>query len=279
MTEETKNVIILIHGAWHTGNCFQYVKPLLEREPSVVEVIIPHLAGHTPAKNRVIDALEPSKFAPLAQEYAQISMKTYIDELTNLVKEKQSVGDIHLVAHSMGGVTTQHFLSTLDSELLQSVKSVTFLAAYLTCPNTHLNGYIMQTIASPLLPHIVMPFERPPFISMNPSGAQQAFYNLVQDESILKQAVEDLVLEPVIPHFTPVQNVLKDLDHIKQVYIETLQDNAVLLEQQRFIVNEQREQCGNDKLKVVTMDCDHSPFYSCPETLAQQLLNIIVEKN
>ena len=273
-------VIILIHGAWHTGNCFERVKQVLSQQSNNQDltVVNPHLHGHTPEKNTVLTELDPTNYGPLAQEYAQVSLSTYCQQLSEIVRQHVESGadEIHLLAHSMGGITVQHFVSTLDSELLKSIKSVIFLAAFLTRDNHHLQSYYLQKVQSPLLGHVVAPFERPPFVTLKLQGIEDKFYNEVKDESVLKQALADLVYEPTIPHVTPVQNKLKDIP-IKQVYIETLKDNAMNLEQQRYIVNEQRED-GNTHLQVVSMDCDHSPFYSCPEQLADCLLSIVDNK-
>jgi len=67
---------------------------------------------------------------------------------------------------------------------------------------------------------------------------------------------------------TPLQVTDGRYGSVDRVYIECTRDRAIAPELQRMMVAEMP--CR----EVITMDTDHSPFYSAPDTLAAHLMAI-----
>jgi len=72
---------------------------------------------------------------------------------------------------------------------------------------------------------------------------------------------------------TPVKTTADRFGRVKRAYIECLQDNAVPIELQRKMQSELP--CR----PVVTLDTDHSPFFSAPAALAGALLDIAAARD
>lgn len=67
---------------------------------------------------------------------------------------------------------------------------------------------------------------------------------------------------------TPLVLTESGFGQVPRAYIECLQDRAIPIDLQRHMVS--ILPCKN----VLTLDTDHSPFYSAPEKLASHLLQL-----
>jgi pimeloyl-ACP methyl ester carboxylesterase len=79
-------VFVLVHGAWHGGWCWRFVRPLLRRAGH--EVFAPSLTGLGERKH-------------LAR--AGIDLDTHIEDVVSLL-EMEDLKDVVLVGHSYGGM-------------------------------------------------------------------------------------------------------------------------------------------------------------------------------
>ncbi|MCB0279745.1 MAG: alpha/beta hydrolase, partial [Calditrichaeota bacterium] len=68
--------------------------------------------------------------------------------------------------------------------------------------------------------------------------------------------------------FEPLHLSPERYGQIEKVYIECLQDRAVTLPLQR------RMQSDSPCAKVISLDSSHSPFFSMPERLADELMRL-----
>ncbi|MGH8724055.1 MAG: alpha/beta fold hydrolase, partial [Burkholderiales bacterium] len=75
---------VLIHGAWHGGWCWRFVRPLLKGH----EVFAPSLTGLGERKHLV---------------RADIGLDTHIEDVAALL-EMEDLKDVVLVGHSYGGM-------------------------------------------------------------------------------------------------------------------------------------------------------------------------------
>ena len=75
---------VLIHGAWHGGWCWRFVRPLLDKH----QVFAPSLTGLGERKH-------------LAS--ADVNLETHINDVVNLL-EMEDLRDVVLVGHSYGGM-------------------------------------------------------------------------------------------------------------------------------------------------------------------------------
>jgi len=96
-----------------------------------------------------------------------------------------------------------------------------------------------------------------------PAAIRDTFYNTTSEEWAARAA--SLVgPEPMQPWLTPLKLTRQGYGRVPRAYIECLRDRAILLELQRLMV-------AATPCRVTSMDTDHSPFFSAPEALCEQL--------
>jgi hypothetical protein len=96
---------------------------------------------------------------------------------------------------------------------------------------------------------------------------RECFYGNCSEEDLVL-AKFCLVPQPVAPAVTPIAITDKNYGRVRRVYIETLRDRAIPNAHQRQMYS--RSPCE----RVFSLDTDHSPFFSAPTQLAEQLTSI-----
>ncbi|HTM63864.1 MAG TPA: alpha/beta fold hydrolase [Gammaproteobacteria bacterium] len=239
---------ILIHGAWHGGWCWERVVPLLEKQGHCV--LAPDLPGmgddHTPLDKITLDV-----------------WARFVADLVLQQDEK-----VILVGHSRGGIV----ISQAAEYCAEKIENLVYLTAYLL-PNK-------QTILKTLEQHPPRESDRlPKFImsdDMRASVVESAdvrdfFYNCT-DAEWCDRAAARLCWEPVMSFSTPVKISEEKFGKIPRSYIECLQDKGIPISMQREM------QSALPCERVITLDTDHSPFYSAPEQLAAGLIELAQSK-
>lgn len=236
------STFLLIHGAWHARWCWERIVPLLERAGHTV--LAPDLAG-------MGGAPLPAEGPLLAAWGRQIA------ELALAQPEP-----VALVGHSRGGLV----ISQAAEYAPQAISRLVYLAAFLVPDGGSLWSALQQ---------VDRPATRPPDLEISADGSEtrlreeaiaSSFYNTTPEEWRSRAA---LLVEP-----EPMSSFTETLalsamrfGRVPRSYIECLRDRAIPIELQRMM----RAALPCDR--VTTLDCDHSPFYSCPEQLAGVLLD------
>jgi pimeloyl-ACP methyl ester carboxylesterase len=99
-------------------------------------------------------------------------------------------------------------------------------------------------------------------------AAQPGFYHLCSLEDA-RAAVDRLVPEPVSPLVQPLRLSEARFGSVPRAYIEAAEDRAITLDYQRAM------QAALPCDPVITLQSDHSPFYSMPAQLAEALLSLV----
>lgn len=231
---------ILIHGAWHGGWCWERIVPLLEVKGH--RVFAPDLPGM---------GKDPT---PLAE----VTLNCWVEFVSDLVKQQNE--KVILVGHSRGGLV----ISQVAEKLPDYIQSLVYLAAILV-PN---GGTLISTMQQHGGPSLELVFSADGSTSrVTTAVAREALYNTTP-EGWLVRALSLLGSEPMISFQTSLLLSEGNFGRVPRIYIECLQDNAIPIATQRGMMSEMP--C----LKVVSLDTDHSPFYSAPEELATQLIDL-----
>jgi hypothetical protein len=99
---------------------------------------------------------------------------------------------------------------------------------------------------------------------VKPEVINPAFYGECSDADV-ERAGARLVPQALAPMTAPVRSTPERAGRVLRVYIECLRDRAISIDAQRRMV--EAHPCA----AVLTLDTDHSPFYSTPEALAAHL--------
>jgi len=235
---------ILIHGAMHGGWCWERVVPLLERQGH--NVVAPDLPGMG------------KKVLPTAEVTLDAWSRFTVDLLN------QPPGKSILVGHSLGGMV----ISQAAEAAPERIATLVYATALL--PRNGLSAFDLTRGAD--VPDRDARIDLNPTydgqsITASPEGARAFMYGETPAEWA-DLAVSRLQPQPLEPLQRPAALTAANFGAVPRVYIECLRDRIIPLSVQRAMHT--ASPCG----AVLTIDTDHSPFYSTPEELCAQLLQI-----
>ena len=232
---------VLVSGAWHGGWCWERVAPLLEAEGYRVAAPDPLGMG--------------SDKTPLAS----VNLAAWGDQIAAVVGAQPE--PVVLVGHSRGGV----IISEAAERVPDKIASLVYLAAFLLPDGATLGGASGRG-RSEEAPRILIKGEDGT-TTVEPSAVASNFYNTTSPEWVAR-AQSLLTPEPMASFATPLKLTDDRFGRVPRAYVEALQDRAVRIELQRSM--HAALPCD----PVITLDTDHSPFYSDPEALAAALLQV-----
>jgi len=246
-----KATIVMIHGGWHWGGCFQKVATRLAANGH--PVILPDLTAHgySPATYDQITSIA-DHVAPVA-------------EILEAASEP-----VILLGHSLGGVA----LTYLGERYPEKVRKLIYLTAFMAPDGKTVSDYVYSSdyAKDPAASEIVQ------LLSASADGKgvvlgtddpvllKAAFY---ADCSARDIAVAAANITPVISgvqYVTPSTITPEKFGSIPRVFIECTADRAIPIAIQR------KMQADVPGATVMTMPTSHSPFFSAPERLADLIL-------
>ncbi|EJS66200.1 alpha/beta hydrolase [Bacillus cereus] len=227
---------ILIHGAWQGEWAWELVKPQLEA------------FGHTVV---TLDLPGSGKDMTPSQN---ITLDSYVNAVTATIDQQNE--KIILVGHSMGGIVI-----TQTAELIPNkIDKLVYLCAFL--PQ---NG---ESLSSKL------DGEAGPQFSINendmtaeliPELTEQTFLNATENAAIKESSFKQMRPQPLGPFQQELKISEENFGTIDRIYIETTLDRAIPIDFQRRMNTE--TPCA----KVITLEADHSPFFSKTSELVSHL--------
>ena len=236
---------ILIHGAYHGGWCWEEIEPRLTAAGH--EVIAPNLPGMGP------DATgeNPSNLEEWAEFVAGLA--------------RSADGPAVLVGHSRGGIV----ISRAAELAPEAVSHLVYVAAILALPGETLTEAVLcgrKGVSLP--PRTANKVSADGLTSryVDPDMAARTFYNECSPE-VAAAAFARLSPEPVSSMITPVVTTAERFGRVPRTYVECLRDKALPIAIQRHMHAQQ-------PCTVVTIDTDHSPFYSAQNKLTEILLAV-----
>ncbi|CAM4514738.1 alpha/beta fold hydrolase [Paenibacillus endophyticus] len=237
------STFVLVHGSWHGAWCWERIVPMLEEAGHrVIAVDLPgHGIDHTPL--------------------TEVNLKSYTDCLS-AVLDKESEKVI-LIGHSMAGVV----ISQTAEYFPEKIEKLVYLCAFLPDNGQSLFDAFGIVDLGDDAPTAVYIDEAQTYIGLNDEAIYSHFYADCSEEDF-QYAKSKLVKEPLIPSVTPVQVTEERFGSVPRVYIEGLRDKAIPIKLQRAMYA--KMPCE----QVITMDTDHSSFYSHPEELSVNLLSL-----
>jgi len=231
---------VLVHGAWHGGWCWEKLVPLLEANDHTVDPL--DLPGHgddtTPISGMTLES-----YAQRVAQHVEATSEPAV-----------------LVGHSMGGMVI-----TQAAELVPDrVAKLVYVAAFL--PG---DGQSLVALASndpdELVQQNLIVDEAEGSCTVNPTALREAFYAECS-EADAASAVSRLKKEAVAALVTPVSITDGRAGRIPRIYVECLRDKAIKITTQRLM------HAARPCERIVSIEADHSPFYSRTEELAEHLL-------
>ena len=244
----TKPLIVMVHGGFHWGGCFEKVANQMAIRG--FPVAMPDLAGHG------YDDTPLSKIK---------TMSDYVAPVESILQNTSM--PVVLLGHSMAGLT----LNYLGERYSDKIARLIYLAAVMPKNGTSVfdNASATNSAVAPLS----SPLEDGSGIRIttNPSALKAAFFGDCSDHDV-EVAVNNLTeVNPMAPFVWVSDITPQRFGRVPRTYIETLRDCALPLEAQRSY---QAEVPG---ATVMKLDSAHSPFLSHPGELTEILVSLFVE--
>ena len=235
---------MLVHGAWHDARCWQPLVPLLADPGHTVHT--PDLPGHgqNPAD---MDSINLKKYS------------SYISQLIDNIDD-----EVVLVGHSMSGMVVSQVAEERPGRLARLV----YLSAYLPRDGQSLFDLIAcnrEQDAAPAPIELAMRMSADKrSCSIPPPAIRALFYNCCP-ESEAGSIPEQLPPQATLPLSGKVRLSAAGFGSVRKTYICCLADQVIPIKHQRRMLT--RQPCD----EMIQLDTDHSPFLSCPQTLAAVL--------
>jgi pimeloyl-ACP methyl ester carboxylesterase len=231
---------ILIHGAWHGGWCWERLVPLLAAEGH--QVLAPDLPG----------------MGADAQQLGNDPLGQWVDFATELVSN--AAAPVILVGHSRGGLV----ISEVAERVPEKIDRLIYLTAFMLQREQSLMEFAGR------YPEVgpgaaIRPTDDPARLGLDLDEAIPIFYGRCSEEEA-RAAANRLVPEPVAALTKPLQISAERFGRVPRAYIEATHDRAISLDMQREM------QAALPCEPVITLESDHSPFYSALPALARALL-------
>jgi pimeloyl-ACP methyl ester carboxylesterase len=235
---------LLIHGAWHGAWCWYKVVPRLEH------------AGH-----RVVAPDLPSLGIDRTH-IAQISLDSWTDSVCRVLDAQDE--PVILVGHSRAGI----LISQAAERRPAKIKALVYLAAFLLRQGESAAQVLREDGSSMLRPDLLLMAEDGNSATVKQVYLKEIFYGECSEEDM---ALARLLLAPeaLAPSATPINVSDNNFGRVPRVYIECLRDKTIppsLQEKMYTALPCQR---------VISMDTDHSPFFSAPDALVTHLLSVV----
>ncbi|MGG4268238.1 alpha/beta fold hydrolase [Peribacillus simplex] len=232
---------LLVHGAWHGEWCWEKVVPLLQGAGH--QVLTLDLPGH--GKDKTASS--------------KVTLEDYTDRLCSILDDESE--QVILVGHSMGGIA----ITQTAEYRPEKIQLLVYLCAFLPA-NEQTLLQILENDKKDSPPTVIIN-EDNTCLKLKDHLIKDAFYGECSESDIF-EAKEKLCLQPLLPFITPVHVTEDNFGGVPRIYIETLKDNAISIRCQREMYT--KTTCN----QIITMDTDHSPFFSQPEILSAHLRNL-----
>jgi pimeloyl-ACP methyl ester carboxylesterase len=235
------STFLLIHGAWHGAWCWYKLVPRLEKMGHTV------LAPDLPSLGR---DRTPVK---------RVSLASWRDFACGIVDNASE--PVILVGHSRGGIV----ISEVAEHRPERVRALVYLSAFLLRDGECL--FDLAAHPESLVPANMVMTDDKSSSTIREEALRETFFGECSDEDV---ALARLCLqpEPTVPLATPVRVTDGKFGRVPRVYVECLRDKAMPISLQR------KMHASTPCQQVVSLDTDHSPFFSRADDLAQLLNNI-----
>ena len=191
---------------------------------------------------------------------AEVSLDAYAKRVCDVIGREPE--PVVLVGHSMGGIV----ITAAADRMPERIRTLVYLTAFLLGDGESLFAVAGSDTDSLLVGNLV-PSADGRAGSVKPDAIVPAFYATCAPADA-ERACARLAPQALAPLTAPVRFTPDRAGRIPRVYIECLRDRAISIAAQRRML------AARPCEKVLTLDTDHSPFYSAPEALAAHLAGL-----
>jgi pimeloyl-ACP methyl ester carboxylesterase len=234
---------VLVHGAWGGSWCWDRVVAQL----------------HDAGQNAIVLDL-PGRAGDL-RPHRQISLADYVQKVLRVISLQSE--PVILVGHSMGGM----IISQSAEAAPDRIRTLVYVTAFMANTGQSLLELAGMDPASLVGPYLVLD-EQSGSAHLKPEAPLKEILLGSCSDLEVARAQAMCVPEPLAPFTTPIRISAERYGRVPRVFIKCQQDRAISASlQQRMIEAEGCQQ-------TITLQADHSPFWSDPATLSRHLAGL-----
>lgn len=233
------SAFVLVHGAWHGGWCWDKVVARLEAMGH--SAVAPDMPGHG------------GDTAPIKD----VTLEDLVQRVCATIDAQSE--PVVLVGHSYGGA----MITQAAERRADRIKSLAYVSAFLLNDGQAMMEIAQADTESRLGPQVDVSGDGAT-AAVKPEALRDCFYGDCSEEDFIFARAR-LSLEAMAGLITPMRTTAANFGRVKRTYVECLKDNAISIGMQR------RMQAALPCESVVTLDTDHSPFFSAPDALSAAL--------
>lgn len=235
---------LLLHGAWHASWCWRKIKPLLEALGHTV--ITPNLPGH--------DANNQTPFS-------DITLQSYVDCVLDAIHPLND--PVVLVGHSMAGAVISQVAEYVPDKIAALIYIAAFMPAHQQSVSEQARNLSMPGTVN-LSTEMIRDLAHHQIRLKLSQKLIDIFYGMCSEEDA-NDALSKLSAEPALPHTEKLTLSEQNWERVKKRYIICTQDKAISPDDQRKMAQAYVED-------IVSIEADHSPFFSATDALVRALL-------
>jgi pimeloyl-ACP methyl ester carboxylesterase len=245
-----KPIIIMVHGSWHWGGCFQKIANRLAAKGYAAAT--PDLASHG------YDDQAYDSFSTMAE---------YVTPVEAMIRAADA--PVVLLGHSMGGVT----LTYLGEKYPEKIAKLIYLTAFMAPKGKTALDYILQGAKNPAVAELnkvlslVNNGQGNKLDLNNRDLVKAAFYADCSHHDFDIAARNVIAITSTVPNQYVSEITPGRWGKIPRVFIECTADKAISIETQRLMISD------NPGTAVASIDSSHSPFFSQPDKLTDIILS------
>jgi pimeloyl-ACP methyl ester carboxylesterase len=244
-----KPIIIMVHGSWHWGGCFQKIANRLAAKGYAAAT--PDLASHG------YDDQAYDRFSTMAE---------YVAPVEAMIKAADA--PVVLLGHSMGGVT----LNYLGEKYPEKIAKLIYLTAFMAPKGKTALDYILVNVKNPasLTSKVLSQVNNGRGVKLDLNSrdlVKAAFYADCSDHDFDIASKNVIAINSSVPDQYVSEITPGRWGKIPRVYIECTADKALVIETQRLMISD------NPGTAVASIDSSHSPFFSQPDKLTDIILS------
>jgi len=274
---------VFVHGAWHSGACWNKVIGLLQDEGFACAAIDLPGAGANAAAPASLQARDMAALATEPSPNAGVGQEERTNAVINSVEQmaERSNGKVVLVGHSMGGVT----ISPVAEAIPSALEAVVFLTAFMLPPGMPAIAMIQDpAMADAVVPSLfvadpqVVGALRIDTLSDDPDDRarlREAFYADLDEEAFTEAVAQLHSDEPAQVAVNPSAATVERFGSVARHYVRCHHDRAITPAGQEKMIALTDAALGG-KTTVHELHASHSPFHSQPEELVAILRKIAV---
>ncbi len=237
---------VMIHGAWHGGWCFDPLRPLLEAKGH--RLIAPDLPGMGGS-----DA-----------DLAAVTLDGWAEFVANICRTADT--PVILCGHSRGGIVISQAAETAP----EAINALVYITAMLVPPDISREALKTLNDSNPDFTSIIQRHASGVATTVDPARAPAIFAQL-SPMKLSATAAQRLRADPTSPRSANLHLTHARYGSLRRHYIECVYDLTIP------IIDQRRMQALQPCASVITLNADHSPFFSVPKDLAAALTTIATQ--